>query len=109
LGNTVERLITAYQEGLLSLLQLRERMPELHKKSKAVEAELQALETGAMHHARYLQLVENLNTFRKKLHARAKTLDVRERQQILRLLVTLGTALAKTPCYGRGHNRALRG
>ena len=87
LGNTVERLITAYQEGLLSLLQLRERMPELNKKSKAVEAELQALETGAMDHARYLQLAENLNTFRKKLHARAKTLDVRERQQILRLLV----------------------
>jgi site-specific DNA recombinase len=87
LGNTVERLITAYQEGLLSLLQLRERMPELNKKSKAVEAELQALETGAMDHARYLQLAENLNTFRKKLHACAKTLDVRERQQILRLLV----------------------
>jgi site-specific DNA recombinase len=87
LGNTVERLITAYQEGLLSLLQLRERMPELNKKSKAVEAELQALETGAMDHARYLQLAENLNTFRKKLHARAQTLDVRERQQILRLLV----------------------
>src|ERR1700730_2216733 len=87
LGNTVERLITAYQEGLLSLLQLRERMPELTKKSKAVEAELQALETGAMDHARYLQLAENLSTFRKKLHARAKTLDVRVRQQILRLLV----------------------
>ena len=87
LGNTVERLITAYQEGLLTLLQLRERMPELNKKSKAVEAELQALETGAMDQARYLQLAENLNTFRKKLHARAKTLDVRERQQILQLLV----------------------
>ena len=62
-------------------------MPELNKKSKAVEAELQALETGAMDQARYLQLAENLNTFRKKLQARAKTLDVRERQQILRLLV----------------------
>jgi hypothetical protein len=45
-------------------------MPELNKKSKAVEAELQALETGAMDQARYLQLAENLNTFRKKLHAR---------------------------------------
>jgi DNA invertase Pin-like site-specific DNA recombinase len=30
---------------------------------------------------------ENLSAFRKKLHARAKTLDVRERQQILRLPV----------------------
>src|SRR6266576_1052442 len=36
---------------------------------------------------KYLQLAENLSAFRKKLHARAKTLDVRERQQILRWLV----------------------
>jgi site-specific DNA recombinase len=87
LGNNVERLITAYQEGLISLLQLRERMPELTKKSKTVEAELQSLESGAMDHARYLQLAENLSAFRDKLQARAKTLDVRERQHILRLLV----------------------
>src|SRR5258707_10953622 len=40
-----------------------------------------------MDEAKYLQLAENLSAFRKKLHARAKTLDVRERQQILRLLV----------------------
>jgi hypothetical protein len=87
LAKNIERLITAYQEGLLSLSQLRERMPELNKKSKAVEAELQSLETGVIDDARYLQLAENLNGFRKKLQARAKTLDVCERQQILRLLV----------------------
>jgi site-specific DNA recombinase len=87
LAKNIERLITAYQEGLLSLLQLRERMPELNKKAKAVEAELQSLATGAIDDARYLQLEENLNGFRKKLQVRAKTLDVRERQQILRMLV----------------------
>src|SRR5258708_17876446 len=62
-------------------------MPDLNKRAKTVEAELQSLETGAMDEAKYLQLAENLSAFRKKLHARAKTLDVRERQQILRLLV----------------------
>ncbi len=36
---------------------------------------------------KYLQLAETLSSFREKLLARAKTLDVRERQQILRLLV----------------------
>jgi site-specific DNA recombinase len=87
LGNNIERLITAYQEGLISLLQLRERMPELNKKAKAVEAELQSLESGAMDQERYLQLAENLHTFRERLRTRAKTLDVLERQQILRLLV----------------------
>jgi site-specific DNA recombinase len=37
--------------------------------------------------ARYLQLAESLDGFRIKLRERAKTLDVCERQQILRLLV----------------------
>ena len=87
LGNNVARLITAYQEGLVSLAQLRQRMPELNKKSQAVESELQSLETAAVDQTRYLQLAENLDGFRIKLRERAKTLDVCERQQILRLLV----------------------
>jgi len=87
LGNNVARLITAYQEGLVSLAQLRQRMPELNKKSQCVASELQSLETAAVDQARYLQLAESLNGFRVKLRERAKTLDVYERQQILRLLV----------------------
>ena len=87
LGNNVARLITAYQEGLVSLAQLRQRMPELNKKSQAVESELQSLETAAVDQARYLQLAESLDGFRIKLRERAKTLDICERQQILRLLV----------------------
>jgi len=87
LGNNVARLITAYQEGLVSLVQLRQRMPELNKKSQAVESELQSLETAAVDQARYLQLAESLDGFRIKLRERAKTLDVCERQQILRLIV----------------------
>src|SRR6266481_4201712 len=80
-------LVTAYQEGLLNLEQLRQRMPELNKKSQAVESELRSLEMAAMDQTRYLQLAESLEGFRTKLRVRAKTLDVGERQQILRLLV----------------------
>jgi site-specific DNA recombinase len=87
LGNSVARLITAYQEGLVSLAQLRQRMPELNKKSQSVESELQSLETAPVDQARYLHLAESLDGFRSKLRERAKTLDVCERQQILRLLV----------------------
>src|SRR6267142_1586041 len=87
LGKNVERLVTAYQEGLLNLEQLRQRMPELNKKSQAVESELRSLEMAAMDQTRYLQLAESLEGFRTKLRVRAKTLDVGERQQILRLLV----------------------
>jgi len=87
LKKNAERLITAYQENLISLSQLRERMPELNKRTRTVETELQSLQTGAMDQAKYLQLSESLDGFRSKLRARAKTLNVCERQQIVRLLI----------------------
>jgi site-specific DNA recombinase len=81
------RLISAYQEGLVTLVQLRQRIPELRKQAQAVESELQSLEMAEVDQAKYLQLTETLAAFRTKLRARAETLDIRERQQILRLLV----------------------
>ncbi len=41
-----ERLVTAYQEGLVTLSQLRQRMPALQKQTQAVESELQSLKIG---------------------------------------------------------------
>ena len=87
LEKSIERLISAYQEALVTLPQLRQRMPELHKQIHAVEAELRAIEMAAVDDARYLQIAETLATFRGKLRERAETLDVEQRQQILRLLV----------------------
>jgi site-specific DNA recombinase len=82
-----ERLVTAYQEGLLTLPQLRQRMPPLQKQTQAVESELQSLKMAAVDEAKYLQLAENLAGFRTKLRVRAESLDIAVRQQILRLLV----------------------
>src|SRR5713101_7378776 len=82
-----ERLVTAYQEGLLTLPQLRQRMPALQKQTQAVESELQSLKMAAVDEAKYLQLAESLSGFRSKLRVRAEALDIAVRQQILRLLV----------------------
>jgi len=82
-----ERLVTAYQEGLLTLPQLRQRMPALQKQTQAVESELQSLKMAAVDEAKYLQLAENLAGFRSKLRVRAEALDIAVRQQILRLLL----------------------
>ena len=82
-----ERLVTAYQEGLLTLPQLRQRMPPLQKQTQAVESELQSLKMAAVDEAKYLQLAESLAGFRSKLRVRAEALDIAVRQQILRLLV----------------------
>src|SRR6267378_2592518 len=82
-----ERLVTAYQEGLVTLAQLRQRMPALQKQAHAVGSELQSLEMAAVDQAKYLQLAESLGGFRTKLRVRAETLEVAVRQQILRLVV----------------------
>jgi site-specific DNA recombinase len=87
LENHIERLVSAYQEGLVTFEQLRQRMPDLQKRSQAVESELHSLEMAVVDETRYLKLAESLAGFRTKLRVRAQTLDVRERQQLLRLLV----------------------
>jgi len=87
LESHIERLVSAYQEGLVTLAQLRQRMPDLQKRSQAVESELHSLEMAVVDETRYLKLAESLAGFRTKLRVRAQTLDVRERQQLLRLLV----------------------
>jgi site-specific DNA recombinase len=87
LQNRMERLLTAYQEELLSLDQLRQRMPALRKQQQAVEAELQSLALAAADQSRYLRVTETLADFCVKLHARAEALDVTEKQKIARLLI----------------------
>src|ERR1044072_7854592 len=82
-----ERLVTAYQEGLVTLSQLRQRMPALQKQAQTVGSELQSLEMAAVDQAKYLQLAESLGGFRTKLRSRADTLNIATRQQILRLVV----------------------
>jgi site-specific DNA recombinase len=83
----VERLLDAYQEGLLSLEQLRRRMPELKKRESALRTELQTVEANVVDRERCLRLVGNLKGFLSSLHQSAQTLDVKDRQRVLRLVV----------------------
>ena len=84
---SMDRLLTAYQEELLSIDELRRRMPELRHREQAMQAELQSLVEQVNDRAVYLRLAETLSTFLDRLRATADTLDVLERQRIVRLLV----------------------
>src|SRR5215831_13768159 len=86
-GKGIERLLTAYQEELLSLEQLRERMPMLRQREQALRAELQAIADQANDRAAFLRLAETLTAFLTRLRNAAETLSVIERQKIVRLLV----------------------
>ena len=86
-GKGIERLLTAYQEGLLSLEQLRERMPALRHRQQTLSAELQAIADRTNDRAAFLRLAETLTAFFARLRSAAETLSVMERQKIVRLLV----------------------
>jgi site-specific DNA recombinase len=86
-GKSLERLLTAYQEELLSLEQLRERMPALRKREQALRAELQAIADQADERTTFLRLAVTLTAFLARLRGAADTLDVMERQRIVRLVV----------------------
>jgi len=86
-GKGIERLLNAYQEELLSLEQLRERMPPLRQREQTLRAELQAIADQAAERATFLRLAETLAAFLGRLRSAADTLDVIERQRIVRLVV----------------------
>ena len=83
----MERLMTAYQEDLLPLDGLRRRMPDVRKREQAIRTELNAIESELADPATYLRLAETVTGFLARLRETAKTLDVSERQRIVRLLV----------------------
>ena len=87
-GKGIERLLNAYQEGLLSIEQLRERMPGLRQRQEqALRAELQAITDQANNSAAFLRLAETLTAFLTRLRSASESLSVMERQKIVRLLV----------------------
>ncbi len=84
---SMERLLTAYQEELRSLEELRVRMPPLRQREQAMQAELQAITNQTADRAAYLRLAETLTAFLERLRSNAQTLDIGQRQKIMRLLV----------------------
>jgi site-specific DNA recombinase len=83
----IERLLSAYQEALMSIEQLRERMPALRQREQVLRGELQAIADQANDQAALLRLAETLTAFLARLHGAADTLSITERQRIVRLVV----------------------
>jgi len=83
----IERLLSAYQEALMSIEELRERMPALRQREQAIRAELQAIADQANDRAVFLRLAETLTAFLARLRGAVDTLSITERQRIIRLVV----------------------
>ena len=83
----ITRLITAYQEELLSLEELRERMPELRSRETHLREQLDALNAQLVDREAYLRLATELEEFLTRLRASAGSATIPEQQRVLRLLV----------------------
>ena len=58
-GKGIERLLNAYQEGLLSIAQLRERMPALRNRDQTLRTQLRAIADQLDDRAAFLRLLSN--------------------------------------------------
>jgi site-specific DNA recombinase len=81
------RLLDAYQESLLTLDQLRARMPKLRERETTLQTQLEALEAELHTAETYLKLAETLEGFLARLAEAADDLSIEERQRVLRLVV----------------------
>ena len=83
----MDKLLDAYQEELLTLSDLRERMPELKNKTGALEKEQQSLKLRSLEDQRWMDLNQTLENFLVRLNENAEALGTEDRQKLVRLLV----------------------
>jgi site-specific DNA recombinase len=83
----LDKLLDAYQEDLIGLADLRSRAPELRRRQATIEKELEGVALQALEKTRLTQLNASMENFLVALQQSAKTLEIVERQKIVRLVV----------------------
>jgi site-specific DNA recombinase len=83
----IARLIEAYQEQLISLDELRSRMPALRKRQSTLRAQLDSLNAELHDAESYLKLADTIEGFLTRLSDGLGQLSLEEQQRILRLVV----------------------
>ena len=86
LSQSMDKLLDAYQEGLITIAQLRKRMPELQRRVNTTEKQLENLKTHELALDQRLQLLD-VQSFTSQLGQNIHHLDIKEKKKILRLLV----------------------
>ena len=80
-------MIEAFQEQLITIDELRARMPHLRAREQNLRSQLEAIDAQAADRDAYLKLADNLESFLAQLRGNAATASIPERQRVLRLLV----------------------
>jgi site-specific DNA recombinase len=84
---SITAMIEAYSEQLVTIDELRARMPHLRARETGLRSQLDALDAQAADRDAYLKLADDLEGFLAQLRGNAATATVEDRQRVLRLLV----------------------
>ena len=87
LSQQMDKLLDAYQEGLLPLAELRKRSPDLQKRIEALNQEQKNLHLRAVEDQRWNQLSNSMECFLKRLNENVGKMTVAEKQKVLRMLI----------------------
>jgi site-specific DNA recombinase len=86
-ATAITAMIEAYSEQLITIDELRARMPHLRARQASLRGQLDALDAQAADRDAYLKLADDLEGFLAQLRGNAATTTTGERQRVLRLLV----------------------
>ena len=86
-GTGITAMIAAYSEQLITIDELRARMPDLRARQTSLRSQLSAQDAQLADRDAYLKLADDLEGFLAQLRGSAATADVQQRQRVLRLLI----------------------
>ncbi|HEX9359440.1 MAG TPA: recombinase family protein, partial [Streptosporangiaceae bacterium] len=86
-ASSITAMIEAFSEQLLTIDELRARMPNLRARQASLRAQIGTLDAQAADRDAYLKLADDLEGFLAQLRGNAATTRIEERQRVLRLLV----------------------
>ena len=84
---SITAMIEAFSEQLITIDELRARMPHLRAREGNLGRQLEALDAQTADQDAYLKLADDLEGFLTRLHTNAATATVKDRQRVLRLIV----------------------
>jgi len=83
----ITRMIEAFSEQLITIDELRARMPDLRARETNLRNQISAIDTQQADREHYLTLATDVEAFLTTLHHQADTATIDDRQRVLRLVV----------------------
>ena len=86
-ATAITRMIEAFSEQLITIDELRARMPALRSREASLRSQISAIDAQLADRDAYLKLATSLESFLAQLQDKTQAATVEERQRVLRLLV----------------------